>query len=289
MGELKTPLSAELERELLETVKAGQLAQRALDRERPPLPRERLLRTIIKNGADAVSQLVEHNLRMVTQEVTTHFRQDDPRFEDAMQNATVALLRAIERFDLTKAERLSTVAVTWLRGSASRSKSTLNLSTNLGREATVAERRITAYVYERLNAEGRSYGAVPSAEDTARHTGLEQGVVDALLPRIARTNSKFIDDEYDYEQPNIHDIQVEKAEHAAMRSTVESLIAELPDRERRVLRMRGGLGIDSVEYTQMQCARRLNLSLDKVRYAEKQGLRMLKDAALRAGLQLLLE
>src|ERR687898_312348 len=86
-----------------------------------PAEELRLARRIERGDLDAKQRMVEANLRLVVH-VAKRFQREDHglALPDLVQEGTLGLLRAVEKFDHRKGFRFSTYAVIWIRQSLSR-------------------------------------------------------------------------------------------------------------------------------------------------------------------------
>jgi RNA polymerase primary sigma factor len=94
------------ERELLRKAQAA-----ARELEKPVLLRDQ---KILKEGKEAKDHLVLANHRLVRQ-VAYHFQNRGLPYSDLVAEGLVGLMRAIDKFDLTRETRLSTYATWWIR------------------------------------------------------------------------------------------------------------------------------------------------------------------------------
>lgn len=115
-------LTAEEERELLTKVVIAREAKQQIDELGRSIDDTSLreLEKIVRSGKRARDRLTEANLRLVVS-VAKHYRDRGLPFLDLIQDGSLGLMRAIDKFDLSKNVRLSTYATWWIRQSILRS------------------------------------------------------------------------------------------------------------------------------------------------------------------------
>lgn len=236
-----------------------------------------LAHRIAEGDQSAKNELVEANLRLVVS-LARHYQGCGLSYQDLIQEGNIGLIKAAEKFDVSKGFRFSTYASWWIKQALSRAiadqsrtiripvhmteninkfkKTERELLSQLNREPKIKEIADAMGISEKQAKEIQSYIVEPTSLD------VQVGDDDDTTIGSFIEDTHFVNPESAYIKESNGDV-------------VNAVLDTLSDREANILRLRFGIG-GKKAMTLEEVGKEYGLTRERIRQIEAKALRKLR-------------
>ena len=269
-------LTADEEVQLAKGIERGRRAEQALQTERDPDKRVRL-GVVVAEGERARRRFIQANLRLVVS-IAKRYPNSGLPFLDLIQEGNLGLIRAVEKFEYRKGFKFSTYATWWIRQSITRAiadkSRTIRVPVHMMDTITQMQTAENTLI--------KRLGRAPNEAEIAEEAGLTVGKVReakrvapepiSLFEPVGEDNATIGDFIEDQDAGAPFELVLARMNQADL----QEVLSRLNDRERRVIEMRYGLGVDEPK-TLDEVGRLFSVTRERIRQIESKALAKMRN------------
>ena len=246
----------------------------------------RLARAVRQGDFPARQKMIEANLRLVVS-IAKHYQHRGVTFDDLIEEGNLGLIHALEKYDPERGFRFSTYATWWIRQNIERAimnqSRTIRLPVHMVKELNIILRALRKFESE---GEDEGHADIDAVAKLLDRPASEIRAVLRLNERTASLDAPLeIDQDLSVSDAIAGDISADP-EHQLEQSEIEhhvaNWVAELSDKQRRVIELRYGLNGNEVR-TLETLAEELGVTRERVRQIQLEALSQLRRRLARDG------
>lgn len=237
----------------------------------------KLAHRIAEGDQSAKNELVEANLRLVVS-LARHYQGCGLSYQDLIQEGNIGLIKAAEKFDVSKGFRFSTYASWWIKQALSRAIADQSRTIRIPVHMTENINKFKKTERELLNQLNRE----PKIKEIADAMGISEKQAKEIQSYIVEPTSLDIqvgDDDDTTIGSFIEDTHFVNPESAYIKESngdvVNAVLDTLSDREANILRLRFGIG-GKKAMTLEEVGKEYGLTRERIRQIEAKALRKLR-------------
>lgn len=237
----------------------------------------KLAHRIAEGDQSAKNELVEANLRLVVS-LARHYQGCGLSYQDLIQEGNIGLIKAAEKFDVSKGFRFSTYASWWIKQALSRAIADQSRTIRIPVHMTENINKFKKTERELLSQLNRE----PKIKEIADAMGISEKQAKEIQSYIVEPTSLNIqvgDDDDTTIGSFIEDTHFVNPESAYIKESngdvVNAVLDTLSDREANILRLRFGIG-GKKAMTLEEVGKEYGLTRERIRQIEAKALRKLR-------------
>lgn len=236
-----------------------------------------LAHRIAEGDQSAKNELVEANLRLVVS-LARHYQGCGLSYQDLIQEGNIGLIKAAEKFDVSKGFRFSTYASWWIKQALSRAIADQSRTIRIPVHMTENINKFKKAERELLSQLNRK----PKIKEIADAMGISEKQAKEIQSYIVEPTSLDIqvgDDDDTTIGSFVEDTHFVNPESAYIKESngdvVNAVLDTLSDREANILRLRFGIG-GKKAMTLEEVGKEYGLTRERIRQIEAKALRKLR-------------
>ena len=245
-----------------------------------------LAERISRGDLVARRKMIESNLRLVVK-IARKYTTAGVSVLDLIEEGNIGLIRAVEKFDLSRKCRFSTYATWWIRQSIERALLNYSRIVRLPVHVSARMRKISKVMHDYVEREGRE----PTQEELGHDTDIPVSFIRNLMFIVTRTHSidTLLDEEGDLTMEDfLPDLNVDEPlsafEQTKRIEYIASWLDTLRDDEKRVIILRYGL--DGAEPQTLESIGKLfGVTRERIRQIERKAIIKLQRVVKRSNIE----